>query len=349
MAIANDLNNKLSLINKENAYCVGENTIDLNVKNNSHTMIVENIKKGSVVLDVGCAAGILGKYLGKEHECTIDGIDFDNKALEVAKNGGGYDNLYNKNIENEEDFKYLKSKKRIYDYIIFADVLEHTINPINLIYKFGEFLRMDGEILVSLPNFAHYDVLLNLLNGTFNYSENGILDNTHLRFFTNDSFIDYIKNSKRKENFVFEIKNIGKNYLSNTELDDKYPELIKYLSDNKDYNAFQNLFVLTKVNKTKKVIEKKERKKDYVLKLNEVIKNYERILTDLEAEKSENILLKENIDVLNDKLKQSEKSFEKLQKLNEKIEEDITKIYNSKSWKITKPLRKFIDIFRKTK
>ncbi len=343
MSIANDTKNNLSLLNKPNIYCVGENSVDMSVENNSQTIICKHIKPNSKVLDVGCAAGILGKFLTQEFNCDVDGIDLDDDALDEAKKCGCYKNLYNLNVENFKDFNFLKSKNKKYNYIVFADILEHTYNPINLIYKFGEFLAKDGKILVSIPNFSHYDIVINLLNEKFNYSKTGILDNTHLRFFTETSFIDYILNSKRSEKMKFSIKKIGQTKLNNQELDVKYPNLVKCLEKNKNYNVFQNLFMLEKNKSENK--KKKEKFVDYALKLDKILNEHNDydFSIDKFKVKIEN-LNKENSN-LNEELENIKKDFDLLKKENQILNTDIKKILQSKSWKITKPLRSIVRIF----
>lgn len=71
-----------------------------------------------------------------------------------------------------------------FDYIIFGDVLEHLKYPYSLLEKFKNYLSEKGKFIISLPNVAHACVKSNLLIDNFNYTKYGILDDTHLRFFT---------------------------------------------------------------------------------------------------------------------------------------------------------------------
>jgi hypothetical protein len=72
-----------------------------------------------------------------------------------------------------------------FDFIIFADVLEHLVRPQKtLTYFVYNFLKDDGKVIISLPNIAHLSMRLGLLFGNFNYTEAGILDKTHLHLYS---------------------------------------------------------------------------------------------------------------------------------------------------------------------
>lgn len=75
-----------------------------------------------------------------------------------------------------------------FDYIILADIVEHLRNPWAFLKKMRSFLKEDGKIIVSVPNVCHVSNLWGMLHGDWEYGEAGILDSTHLRFFTKKSF-----------------------------------------------------------------------------------------------------------------------------------------------------------------
>jgi 2-polyprenyl-3-methyl-5-hydroxy-6-metoxy-1,4-benzoquinol methylase len=74
-----------------------------------------------------------------------------------------------------------------YDYLILADVVEHTVNPTDFLTEICSCLSGATKLLVSLPNVAFGGQRLSLLNGSFDYIDSGLLEKTHLRFFTIDS------------------------------------------------------------------------------------------------------------------------------------------------------------------
>ncbi len=128
------------------------------------------------ILDVGTASGYLGKILS-ERGHYVAGIEKDAATAEKAKDY--YHSFQMADIETF-DFPY----RREFDYILFADVLEHLRDPAGVIRRCIPALKDSGKIVVSVPNIANIVVRLSLLAGRFDYMDRGILDRTHLRFFT---------------------------------------------------------------------------------------------------------------------------------------------------------------------
>jgi SAM-dependent methyltransferase len=148
-------------------------------KYSSHYWILKILEpeKGRLkILDVGTASGYLGKILqGKGH--SVSGIENDAATAEKAR--GYYDSFQLADLEIYE-FPY----RREFDYILFADVLEHLRDPAAVLRKCLPALKESGKIIISVPNVANLVVRLSLLFGRFDYMDRGILDRTHLRFFT---------------------------------------------------------------------------------------------------------------------------------------------------------------------
>ena len=128
------------------------------------------------ILDVGTASGYLGKIL-RERGHSVTGIENDAATAERAKDY--YDSFQLADIETF-DFPY----RREFDYILFADVLEHLRDPAAVLRTCIPALKESGKIIISVPNVANFIVRLSLLFGKFDYRDRGILDRTHLRFFT---------------------------------------------------------------------------------------------------------------------------------------------------------------------
>lgn len=157
---------------------------------NNHILqyILESGIDNPVVLDVGCWMGAFGEQLKKQMDCEIDGIDINQEVLEVAKTKG-YRHLYNIDLNNA-DFAHIHQK---YDFIIFGDVLEHTIDSGSIINKLKLKLTPNGLFAVSLPNVGFILYRLLHLLGYWDYKEYGVMDKTHLRFFTLDSMKKFFK------------------------------------------------------------------------------------------------------------------------------------------------------------
>jgi len=152
-----------------------------------HTIIPKLIPANSYVLDVGCNAGYIGKYLKEDKGCTCDGIDIDEFLLTQAK--PYYCNLFKIDLYYDN---FLLTKK--YDIILFIDILEHLPNPYRIIQKFSSNLNPHGRIIICLPNIARIEYRLKHLLGIFDYEESGIMHQDHLRFFTLKSGEKLIQN-----------------------------------------------------------------------------------------------------------------------------------------------------------
>lgn len=150
---------------------------------NSLSLIIDQIQPNTVILEFGPAMGRMTKYLTKELNCEVYIAELDKEAYEYVMNfaKGGV-------LGDVENYEWLKKFSNIeFDYIIFADVLEHLVHPDKVLAKAASLLKMDGRIMTSLPNIAYNAVIIDLIHNKFQYRNTGILDNTHLRFFTHES------------------------------------------------------------------------------------------------------------------------------------------------------------------
>jgi SAM-dependent methyltransferase len=80
-----------------------------------------------------------------------------------------------------------------FDVVLYADVLEHLVDPLSELKKAAQFLAPDGVMIISVPNVAHWSVRVNMLRGRFNYAPTGIMDATHLRWFTSRTLLQLLK------------------------------------------------------------------------------------------------------------------------------------------------------------
>ena len=144
----------------------------------SHSRIIEWIdqERPRQVLEVGTATGYLSSEMSKRG-CVVTGIEQDPEMAKIAEK---YCRKMIVGDVESLDFSQLGK----YDAIILGDIVEHLRNPREFLQKTGKLLNEGGKILISLPNVANIWVRLNLLFGRFNYSRVGIMDESHLRFFT---------------------------------------------------------------------------------------------------------------------------------------------------------------------
>lgn len=135
-------------------------------------------QKATSILDLGCGTGRLGKALKDRQLCTVEGIELNKEAAGAAHNN--LDKVYHDNL-NRFDPAFLTRK---YDVLVFADILEHLLAPWMVLKKFTGVLNDNGTVVASIPNIAHPWIISQLQKGLFRYELAGLLDVTHLRFFT---------------------------------------------------------------------------------------------------------------------------------------------------------------------
>lgn len=136
------------------------------------------IKPGSRVLDIGCSSGTFGRVLIQEKNCVVDGVELDKGDFDEAKKH--LRKVYRLNIESDS----LELLTDTYDFIYFGDVIEHLVTPGRTLKRIKTLLKPTGKIVFSVPNMAHLSVRLMLLAGDFTRGETGLLDKTHLHFYT---------------------------------------------------------------------------------------------------------------------------------------------------------------------
>ena len=134
---------------------------------------------GQEVIDIGCGEGYLATELKKSAN-RITGID----VLPTASETSSLDRYYSADLDNGISSVIRQLKGERFTRAILLDVLEHLKKPETILDECHEILGRDGQLIISVPNIANISVRLMLLFGRFNYTERGIMDKTHLRFFT---------------------------------------------------------------------------------------------------------------------------------------------------------------------
>lgn len=144
--------------------------------------------KAKRFLDVGCGEGIFGNLLKQKFNAEIWGIEINDRSAEIARKK--IDKVLKGDI-----VKLLNDiPKSYFDCIYFNDVLEHIVNPFYVLKNIKNNLRKDGVIVCSIPNVRYFFNLYNLLiKKQWVYEDEGILDKTHLRFFTKKSILNMFK------------------------------------------------------------------------------------------------------------------------------------------------------------
>jgi 2-polyprenyl-3-methyl-5-hydroxy-6-metoxy-1,4-benzoquinol methylase len=133
------------------------------------------------VLDVGCGAGALGGALKATRPCYVAGIELDEYAAAAAAHV--LDHVVCAPVERAP----LDALGHDFECIIFGDILEHLVDPWALVRQFRQLLTPEGVMVASIPNIGHWTVIADLARGRWEYRTRGLLDSTHLRFFTSRS------------------------------------------------------------------------------------------------------------------------------------------------------------------
>ena len=148
-----------------------------------HEMLEYIPKSVSILLDVGCSSGSFGQLIKATHSVEVWGIEPNKSAAEIASQ------TLDKVICGAFDSS-LNLPEQSFDCIVFNDVLEHLVNPKDALTYCQQLLKNKGVIVASIPNVRYFDNIWNLLvKKDWEYTESGILDKTHLRFFTNKSIV----------------------------------------------------------------------------------------------------------------------------------------------------------------
>jgi O-antigen biosynthesis protein len=173
--------------NWQKDYPINEGVTDVSLDiNGSLKKMLDLIDGGKDVIDFGCATGYFSNLL-RNKGCTVTGVEVNIDAAKYCR----------KVIVADLDFTSVTDLVvgEKFDVAVFGDVLEHLRNPWKVLEETRSILKDDGYVVASIPNIAHGSVRLALLQGRFEYTECGILDNTHIRFFTRDTVEQLFKKS----------------------------------------------------------------------------------------------------------------------------------------------------------
>jgi len=151
-------------------------------------IVARMVPAGVRVLDVGCGAGALTRVLRLATRAEFLGIEPNAKRAERARS-------YGLNVCTGYLTRELVHEIGLFDIVLLADVLEHLPNPQAMLLLCREALKSGGAVIVSVPNVAHWSVRLRLLRGKFDYWSDGIMDATHLRWFTAETITSLLTSS----------------------------------------------------------------------------------------------------------------------------------------------------------
>jgi glycosyltransferase involved in cell wall biosynthesis/2-polyprenyl-3-methyl-5-hydroxy-6-metoxy-1,4-benzoquinol methylase len=167
-----------------------ETVVDLSDRNNSQTLLVLLTGENKDVLEIGPAQGYMTKVL-QERGCKVTAVELDPAAAKLAE-----PYCERMIIGDVEQLNLgMTFPKERFGVVIFGDVLEHLVDPEHVLAEIATLLEPGGYVVASIPNVAHGSVRLALLSGEFPYTEVGLLDSTHLRFFTRRTIEELFANA----------------------------------------------------------------------------------------------------------------------------------------------------------
>lgn len=200
-------------------------------------MIQEEKNKPIEVLELGCAMGsTLNRIKRFWPNARIHGVEYDPGVAEVAAH---ITDIIQSDVEN----MVIPYEQKQFDYIICADVLEHLRNPEATVRRFMPYLKDNGHFLISLPNIRHHAVLSMIaLQGRFDYGDSGILDRTHVKFFTRDTAIEML------ESAGLQVLKVDRNYNGQVGESEFVTRLAQAFDvfDPEELNVFQYYFLAKK-------------------------------------------------------------------------------------------------------
>jgi len=153
-----------------------------------------------VVLDVGCGSGVTARKLVEMGISEVVGIEVN---ADMASRASTH---CRRMLVGDLETMDLDLPDGYFDTILMADVLEHLREPYVTVTRLLPFLKTKGSLLISIPNVTHYDILMMLCRGRWEYRERGIMDETHLRFFTRKTFV------KQMESLDLQLVELRRNY-----------------------------------------------------------------------------------------------------------------------------------------
>jgi 2-polyprenyl-3-methyl-5-hydroxy-6-metoxy-1,4-benzoquinol methylase len=163
-------------------------SINPDEENDAHSCLLRMVGFNKRVLEAGCASGHVSEALSKQG-CSVVGVEIDANVVLPAKQW--VERVIIGNFDDGELWKELEGE--MFDAVLFGDVLEHLKTPLETLLESLRHLSPTGAVVISVPNIAHADVKIALLNGKFPYADSGLLDRTHIHFFTKESLLELIR------------------------------------------------------------------------------------------------------------------------------------------------------------
>ncbi len=160
--------------------------------NINHDVLRKIPVQSARVLEIGCGMGRLGQaFKARVPDCAFFGVELMHDAAQEAR--ARLDGVLCANIEN--DVSRVRELAEHFDALVLGDVLEHFQDPWRVLTELRSFITPDGMCVACIPNVGHWSMVAELLQGKWRYADQGLLDKTHLRFFTLDTAVALFENA----------------------------------------------------------------------------------------------------------------------------------------------------------
>jgi 2-polyprenyl-3-methyl-5-hydroxy-6-metoxy-1,4-benzoquinol methylase len=170
---------------------VYEYRFDIERGTGAASRVARLVGRDKSILELGCGPGSQSRVFREQLGCRIVGIEIDAGRAERAR--AYCDEVHVANLETSDLYGFVEGK--CFDVIVCSDVLEHLRDPGALLVKLKGFLKPDGYLVVSIPNVTHASVVYEMIHGRFEYRGEGLLDATHVRFYSCSSALSLVEES----------------------------------------------------------------------------------------------------------------------------------------------------------
>jgi len=203
--------------------------------------ILRFVNQARFILDVGCNVGAVARELKERFPgCTVWGIEINPNALKQAESA--LEAGFCLNLDKYDDLREALGTQQ-FDTIIVGDVLEHTADPWRIVDTFFSSLLPGGSIFISLPNIAHWQLILHWLRQSWPVEARGIFDNTHRRFFMRR---DLKKLAPPESEFTLLHRTFRLFDVEHPHLDRMISLLFRHVIWFREYLVFQYIFAIRK-------------------------------------------------------------------------------------------------------
>lgn len=208
-------------------------TVDPDAPNNPHSFAIAMVGTGNRVLELGCSVGHVTEHLVARGNEVV-GVEIDAAAADEARRHATRVHVLDLDL-----LPVSSIEPGPFDVVLLGDVIEHMRDPVPVLRDLTGVLAPDGRFVISVPHVGHIDVRLMLLQGRWEYQPDGLLDRTHLRWFTRASLRDLLAEvgfvATRVERVVF---GLGDSQLP-IDADAVGPEVIRFIEADPEAYTYQ--------------------------------------------------------------------------------------------------------------